>query len=314
MALHVAVGVIEDDRGRVLIARRSHQQHQGNLWEFPGGKVEPGETVGDALARELFEEVGIKVVSSKPLITIPYDYGDKSVFLDVWLVNQCLGQPHGKEGQPITWVNRSDLSQYSFPLANIAIVNCLLLPDKMLITPELTVGDENNWLDVLERSLAAGVRLVQYRQPGVALSQRKAHIQQVHAVCHRYGAKLVLNGDPDLVVELNLDGVHLPSHVLERYDDRPLDENFLVGASCHNPQEVARAAELSVDYGFLSPVLRTQSHPELAGIGWDLFEQWVKLAPFPVYALGGMTDVMQSSAQCRGGQGIAAIRGLWRSI
>ena len=313
MALHVAVAVVEDVEGRILIARRSNQQHQGNLWEFPGGKVEPGEAVDEALARELFEEVGIEVVSSKPLMTIPYDYGDKQVFLDVWRVSQYLGQAHGKEGQPIRWVDRNDLPQYTFPQANMAIVNGLLLPQQMLITPELNPGDEKSWLAALERSLIAGVRLVQYRQPGVNLHLWKAHIQQTHGVCGQYGAKLVLNGNPDLVKELGLDGVHLPSRMLRQYDQRPLDKHFLVGASCHNPKEVRMAAKLNVDYGLLSPVLPSLSHPQMAGIGWDRFEQWVKLAPFPVYALGGMTAAMQSSAQSRGGQGIAAIRGLWKA-
>ena len=126
--VHVAVGVIFNSQGQILIARRHDDAHQGGLWEFPGGKVESDESVCDALARELHEELGINIQTSscKPLIEIRHDYSDKVVLLDVWTVSEFDGEASGKEGQPLRWVDRSQLSGYDFPAANIAIIDAIL--------------------------------------------------------------------------------------------------------------------------------------------------------------------------------------------
>ena len=126
--VHVAVGVIFNSQGQILIARRHDDAHQGGLWEFPGGKVESDESVCDALARELHEELGINIQASscKPLIEIRHDYSDKVVLLDVWTVFEFDGEASGKEGQPLRWVDRSQLSGYDFPAANIAIIDAIL--------------------------------------------------------------------------------------------------------------------------------------------------------------------------------------------
>ncbi len=123
--VHVAVGVILDDQGRVLLARRPVQVHQGGLWEFPGGKVDAGESVAEALARELTEELAIQVEATQPLLEIRHDYPDKSVLLDVWLVTAFEGDPRGNEGQPIEWAEVKQLADYEFPAANQAIVSAL---------------------------------------------------------------------------------------------------------------------------------------------------------------------------------------------
>ncbi|MFT5577842.1 MAG: 8-oxo-dGTP diphosphatase [Paraglaciecola psychrophila] len=124
-SIHVAVGVIIDSADNILIALRPAQLHQGGLWEFPGGKVEAGETVESALARELLEELAISVSSCQPLIKIAHDYVDKSVLLDVWWVRGFSGEPRGAEGQPIEWVGAEQLGDYRFPEANIAIVEAI---------------------------------------------------------------------------------------------------------------------------------------------------------------------------------------------
>lgn len=123
--IHVAVGVLRDDGGRVLISRRASGVHQGGLWEFPGGKVESGETVTDALARELSEELGISVRSSAPLLEVRHDYGDKQVMLDVHEVTGWSGEPRGLEGQPLAWASLASLDTYAFPAANAPIVAVL---------------------------------------------------------------------------------------------------------------------------------------------------------------------------------------------
>jgi 8-oxo-dGTP diphosphatase len=120
--VHVAAAVIRDNSGNILIARRADTQHQGGLWEFPGGKVEADESVETALARELHEELGIVVGAARPLIKVRHDYPDKQVLLDVWEVSAFTGEPHGAEGQPLAWVSARELSSYEFPEANRPIV------------------------------------------------------------------------------------------------------------------------------------------------------------------------------------------------
>ena len=120
--VHVAVGVILDRRNRVLLTRRAAGAHQGGLWEFPGGKVESGETVQQALARELREELGIEIGRTSSLLEVSHDYGDKAVLLDVHLVLEFTWQARGLEGQPLEWVPAPRLPEYEFPAANVPIV------------------------------------------------------------------------------------------------------------------------------------------------------------------------------------------------
>jgi len=166
--IHVAAAVIRSADGRILIARRPLDKHQGGLWEFPGGKVEAGESVQAALARELLEELGIEVTRAQPLIQVRHDYPDKQVLLDVWQVLAFQGEAHGAEGQPLAWVTASELDGFEFPAANRPIVSAAQLPDRYLITPEGL--DTPQLLCGIERALARGVRLVQLRAPGMPLT------------------------------------------------------------------------------------------------------------------------------------------------
>lgn len=125
--LRVAVGVILSRDGRILIARRAAHRHQGGLWEFPGGKVEAGETAREALARELREETGILVLDASALLAVSFDYPDRSVCLEVFQVTQYTGEPRGQEGQPLRWVLRSELADYTFPDANQPILEALTM-------------------------------------------------------------------------------------------------------------------------------------------------------------------------------------------
>lgn len=124
--VHVAVGVVIDASDRILVAQRPQHLHQGGLWEFPGGKVEAGELIPDALRRELREELAIEVLDAEPLIEVEHDYGDKHVLLDVWRVTEFRGEPEGREGQRWQWVARSQLESLEFPAANIAIIEALM--------------------------------------------------------------------------------------------------------------------------------------------------------------------------------------------
>ncbi|WP_417579776.1 8-oxo-dGTP diphosphatase MutT [Nitrincola sp.] len=121
--LHVAAAVIYDPLGRILIARRPLDKHQGGLWEFPGGKVEVDESARQALDRELFEELGIQVTAAQPFIQIPYEYPERHVLLDVFSVTAFKGEARGCEGQPLAWVDASELNHYPFPAANQPILD-----------------------------------------------------------------------------------------------------------------------------------------------------------------------------------------------
>jgi len=123
--VHVAVAVISDRQGRILIAKRPDDVHQGGLWEFPGGKVEIGEELEAALKRELAEELGIELLSCEPMLKISHDYHDKAVLLDVWHVTDFAGEPYGREQQAIRWVSRQALCDYRFPKANQPILDVL---------------------------------------------------------------------------------------------------------------------------------------------------------------------------------------------
>ena len=123
--IHVAVGVIVDANKRILISLRPDHVHQGGLWEFPGGKLETGESLQQALIRELSEELGLIATKIRPLIEIHHDYSDKSVLLDVCWVDQFEGLPEGKEGQAIRWVTAAELLQYAFPEANQPIIQAI---------------------------------------------------------------------------------------------------------------------------------------------------------------------------------------------
>ena len=122
----VAAGVLEDSEGRILLTRRASAAHQGGLWEFPGGKVESGETVQQALARELHEELGVEVLESHFLLSAEHDYGDKVVRLEVYRVTQWRGEATGREQQPLAWYVPNALIGLDFPAANIPILERLL--------------------------------------------------------------------------------------------------------------------------------------------------------------------------------------------
>lgn len=123
--VHVAVAVILDADGRILLSRRAADSHQGGLWEFPGGKVESGESLSQAMTRELAEELGITIGPLQPLLQVNHDYQDKAVLLDVHLVREFRGEPRGLEGQPLAWVEADALADYDFPAANLPIVRAV---------------------------------------------------------------------------------------------------------------------------------------------------------------------------------------------
>ncbi len=306
--IHVAAAALRAVDGRVLVQRRPDHLDHGGLWEFPGGKVEPGESVAEALARELDEELGVQPASGTPLIRVPWDYGHRRVVLHVREIAAWSGTPAGREGQETAWLAPGQMDGRAWPAANWPIVRALQLPDRYLITPQAP-AEPAAWLQRLEAALAGGVSLVQLRRPdldGAALVELGRALQ---ARCDAYGARLLVNAPAGTARAVGADGVHWSGRALAAAPRRPAGARW-VGASCHDRAGLARAAACGADFALLSPVRWTASHPEQAGMGWARFAELVAGAPLPVYALGGVGPADIPTARACGGQGVAAIRGL----
>jgi 8-oxo-dGTP diphosphatase len=303
MQIRVAVGVIKNPQGQVLIALRDDTRHQGGLWEFSGGKIEAHETAEQALKRELKEELAIEVINATPLITIHHSYPDRAVQLIVFLVEQFVGEPHSAEGQAIQWVHVNDLKKYPFPAANQAIITAAQLPPYYAILddsePSLLVAN-------LQQLLTKGIQLIQARLKSLSTKASHAFIKQAYPLCQQHGALLLINSAVKNADTL-ADGIHLTSRDLMAAHHRPANIKWLA-ASCHNREELIHAQQIGVDFVVLAPVLATQTHPDTAPLGWSQFAELVNQCNLPVYALGGQTLADLTTAQQAGGQGIAAIR------
>ncbi len=121
--IHIVAAIIfNQDKSKIFITKRPDDKHKGGFWEFPGGKVEPGESIELAITRELEEEVGIEVIEQAPFEHLEYDYPDKSLKFDFITVSQFSNEPYGREGQEGCWVEISELGDYTFPEANVLIL------------------------------------------------------------------------------------------------------------------------------------------------------------------------------------------------
>ncbi|MCW9012705.1 MAG: Nudix family hydrolase [Gammaproteobacteria bacterium] len=308
--IHVAVAAIVNSKNEVLVALRPDHVHQGGLWEFPGGKVEPGETVLQALGREIKEELDIRIDNKSPLIQIRHHYVDKSVLLDVWLVHSYSGQARGMEGQPVSWLSIAELDASKFPEANMAIISALKLPDHYMIS-----GKFDNYDDFKNKLVAAlnkGNKIVQLRCKQISDAEEYLKVAKIaEKICKQYDTILLLNTTVDVFNGSDADGLHLNSQALFEFNKRPVGDNKLLSVSCHNIEEIQHAEKLGADILLLSPVRETSSHPGVPGIGWEKFSQLVAQVNMPVYALGGMKAADLADAKESGAQGVAAISSFW---
>ena len=185
-----------------------------------------------------------------------------------------------------------------------------MLPAVYLITG-VTPGDDEAWLRTLEGALGAGARLVQMRRHDLDDDGYAALAARALALCRQAGALLLLNRDPELARRLGADGVHLTAARLAACRERPLPPPFLVAASCHDTEDLRRAAAVEADFAVLSPVLPTASHPGASTLGWERFAALAAAALLPVYALGGVGPDDLDTARRHGGHGIAGISAFW---
>ena len=306
--VEVAAAVITGLDGRFLLGQRPAGKVYAGYWEFPGGKIEPGEAPLAALKRELHEELGIEVERAYPWLTRDYDYAHAAVRLRFFRVVRWSGTLHGRENQRFAWQLPDAISVDPLLPANAPILRALRLPPVYAISNAAELG-EQEFLALLERALAGGLKLLQVREKKMTGSDFLRFSTQVVRLAHARGARVLVNADIKLAQKAGADGVHLTSEQLKQVNRRPALD--LVGASCHDAGELARSQALGADFVVLGPVQPTPSHPGATGIGWDLFATLLKDCPLPVYALGGLrpTD-LETACRC-GAHGISMMRGAW---
>lgn len=304
----VAVAVLQQDNGEFLLARRPAGKPYAGYWEFPGGKIEAGEEVLHALARELAEELGIVPRRAYPWITRVFAYPHATVRLHFCRVPQWSGTPHAHEHLDLRWQTAERVEVKPMLPANAPVLKALRLPTVYGITHGEGLG-ERVLLERLDTALDRGLRLLQVREKRLERGELRRFAAEVLARARAHGAMVLINGDWELAAELGAHGVHLTSTQLMTIPSRPGLE--WCGASCHNAAELACAAELGLDFVVLGPVLPTASHPGAPNLGWQRFFKLVRDYPLPVYALGGLRPSDLETAWAHGAHGISMLRAVW---
>lgn len=305
---YVSVAVLQRSDGSFLMAQRPQGKPYEGYWEFPGGKVEAGESPYHALVRELHEELGIEVKTAYPWLTRVFTYPHATVRLNFFRVTSWQGEPHGREGQLLSWQYLPDLSVAPILPANTPIMRALQLPQLYAISNATELGTEV-FLQRLQLALNNGLRLLQIREKGWERPALRELSLRAIELAHGSGARVLINEDIELAQEVGADGVQLTGAQLAACDARP--DVDLCAASCHSAEELQRAAELGLDFALLSPVLPTKSHPGAANLGWDNFAMMASSCSIPVYALGGLQMQDMEMAWQKGAHGIALLRQAW---
>lgn len=299
----VACGVLRDVQGRVLIAQRPVGKIAAGKWEFPGGKIEPGEGARAALQRELHEELGVTICEMRPLIFVEHDYSDRRVLLDTWLVSTWEGVPHGREHQALAWCAPQRLPDYELLAADGPIVRALRLPTDYVFTPpHFSAVQALAQLPQLPARALLRLRLPMMSAPGYERCARAA-IER--------GVKVILDREPAQVLNLGAAGWHASAAAAAGLRQRPLPEHIWMLGSAHNASQLAHLRSLGADAAVLGPVCATPSHAGATALGWDTFSALVRDAGMPVYAIGGVGPAQAAQAHAKYAQGTAGISAYW---
>ena len=306
----VVAAVLLKPNGDYLLAQRPPGKVYAGYWEFPGGKVEPGESRLQALTREIAEELGVTVVSAHPWLTRFHVYEHASVRLNFFRVTNWTGELHGREHQQFAFQTPGRETAGPMLPANGPLLKAMSLPTAYAISNAGELGTAEA-LTLLKQRLEAGIRLVQIREKAIPEPVFSQFSCECITLAHAYGARALLNVAAasafDQARALGYDGVHLTAAALAAADERP--DFALVGASCHTAAELARAGELDLDFAVLGPVQATRSHPTAVPIGWERFAALKAEATLPVFALGGLKLVDTATAWQHGAHGVALMRG-----
>jgi 8-oxo-dGTP diphosphatase len=302
--INVAVAVIQREDGHVLMAERPYGKESAGFWEFPGGKFESGESAEHAIARELYEELGIKSKVAYPWIRYKYTYPDKHVKLHVFRVFTWEGMPFGREGQRISWEDPDAVKVSPLLPANNNILEAIELPLLYVIT---NIGQSSmvKFMEGLVKVFEQGVRLIQVCTRHMSPEQLIQIMRPIVNLAHHYGAKVLISGNESIALKSGADGIHLHAKQLVNMHTRPCKQ--LLSVSCHNTSELASAAALRANFVLLSPVFSTPMHPNVHGIGWEKFTDLASDMPMPVYALGGLDSDHLETAMHHSAHGIALV-------
>jgi 8-oxo-dGTP diphosphatase len=304
----VAVGILIRGDGHLLLASRPEGKPYAGYWEFPGGKLEPGETVAHALRRELHEELGVDVGTVFPWIVRVFDYPHALVRLHFCRVFEWRGELHAREQQRFGFFALDELPEPLLP-ATVPVLRGLALPSVYAVSAAAVLGVDV-FLRRLEAALARGLRLVQLREPALPADEVDRLFTEMRALTQGTGARLLVNSRHPRALWDAADGVHLTSRALASATERPPQP--WVGASVHDAIELARAGDLGLDFAALGPVQATASHPDRSPLGWTEFERIAIRTALPVYAIGGLDTERRSLAMACSAHGVALLSAAWR--
>ncbi|MDX8238194.1 thiamine phosphate synthase [Acinetobacter pittii] len=281
-------------RGKILVGWRQEEQHQGGKHEFPGGKVEQGETPEEACRREIYEEVGIGLKDWHQFDYIHHEYDDIIVNLHLfhsYVPDELLNLIH----QPWAWYTRDQLLHLNFPKANKNIIKRLYWPHLIKIS---------NTLSTVENSDALLYWRIEEFEP--------QYIEQLTALDEGQRSNLIINIaiwqqlSPELQKQIKT--VHLKQSQLMNLHKGDLTVGVRYIAACHDAVSLKQAQQIGCDAVFISPVKTTATHPEAVALGWERFSELARNSQIPVFALGGVHPDDLAIAQQHGAYGLAGIR------
>ncbi|MCP4074680.1 MAG: Nudix family hydrolase [Gammaproteobacteria bacterium] len=316
--IHVVAGLIRHPKNssRFFFTRRQKGQHLENLWEFPGGKVETGESRFHALQRELKEETGIQVHSALPFYSLTHLYEDKAIYLDVWEVKNFSGYAHGREGQRSTWLMQQDFSQYPFPEADLPVLKALSLPSTLLITPEFTELEAASML----LHFTGLMRKHRYRRVLFRshLLDDNCYLDlaiKLKQICALNNAELIISRPEwnalNSVLFVSFKRWHIDSALLSSFHSNAMDESIILSATCHNKTELEMAQKFNCDFALLSVFKGISKSRGSVDQGWFQFNKVTQQFRIPVFAFEGVQRKDLTVARYQGAIGVAGTSDFW---
>lgn len=307
-AQKIAIGIIKNESDEILVTQRKKNVHLPEFWEFPGGKVEAGESFKQALRREIQEEIGVHVKRCFKLIDFSHPYDDRLLNFQVFTVNVSSDDITVGEQQNFKWLNRQELNRLNFPSANHVMLNAINLPQIYMIADHSTFGERLE--DIVKINLDAGIAQIQFRAPALDKDSYIKIANHLYGLCRKYKSRLIVNCDLDWCQHIQTVDIHLNSRRLKNLFDSGMNSSDIniYSASCHSSQEIEYANALNIGAVLIGPVQHTLSHSQSKPLGWPGFSKLCGQSNSPVYAVGGLGKSELATARVNGAQGIAGIR------
>jgi len=309
MHVNVSVAVLINDEHQVLLAERPFPKAWEGWWEFPGGKMEKNETSVDALYREIYEEIGVKITKFNKWVTRRYTFGDGNFTLHFFKVYEWEGEITSKENQKLVWTYLKKPNVSPILPANVFVQKAFDLPKYYAIT-NLSETSKKVFFNQLQKKISDGLKMIQVREKNISINELEVFSKEVIKICRPSNVKVIINSDMNLAYKIKADGVHLTSKNL--LDSKKLPRNLIVSASCHTQKDIDIAEKLNINFVVLSAVNRTLSHPDISPIGWNKFQKIANKTNIPIYALGGLGINDYQVALENGAIGISSQRSIWK--